>query len=298
MCSVDFFKTLEGAYAPNTIKAYQTDFTHYQRWCQKNHHKPENVCATVFVQYLDEMSRALTSATIQRRVASLSQIFKLSSTPNITREPEVLLALKKINRRLGRSQKQATPLTLKVMRKLQAICDNGIVGLRNRLLLQLGYESMRRRSEICEFRFDDVKTLPNGKHALLLRKSKTDQFGEGKLIPISDELVEMISHWQDEINQPYGYILRSFKRDLSVRESLDPAALNKILKSLQDKAQLKDIGELSGHSFRVGAAIDLLDRGEPFERIMLRGGWKSEKNALRYLRNWDDSDWLLVGEKY
>jgi len=115
---------------------------------------------------------------------------------------------------------QATPLTLEVMRKLQAVCDNSIVGLRNRLLLQLGYESMRRRSEICAFRFDDVKTLSNGKHTLLLRKSKTDQFGEGKFIPISDELVEMINHWQDCIKQTNGYILRSFKRDLSVRESL------------------------------------------------------------------------------
>ena len=59
------------------------------------------------------------------------------------------------------------------------MCDDGIVGLRNRLLLQLAYESMRRRSEICAFMLEDVKTLPNGTHALLLRKSKTDQFGEG-----------------------------------------------------------------------------------------------------------------------
>jgi len=109
------------------------------------------------------MSQELTSATIQRRIASLSQIFKLTSTPNITKEPVVLLELKKINRRLGRSQKQATPLTLEVMRKLQAVCDDGIVGIRNRLLLQLGYESMRRRSEICAFKFEDIKTLPNGK---------------------------------------------------------------------------------------------------------------------------------------
>ena len=170
------------------------------------------------------------------------------------------------------------------------------MGLRNCLLFQLGYESMRRRSEICTFRFDDVKRLPNGKHALLLRKSKTDQFGEGKLIPISEELVEMINHWQDRIKQTHGYILRSFKRDLSVRESLDPAALNKILKALQRKSQMKDIGELSGHSFRVGAAVDLLDKGVPLGKIMLRGGWKSENTALRYLRNWDDSDWVLLEE--
>jgi len=108
----------------------------------------------------------------------------------------------------------------------------------------------------------------------------------------------MINHWRDKIKQTDGYILRSFKRNLNVRESLDPATLNKILKILQRKAKLHNVGELSGHSFRVGAAVDMLDKGVPFERIMLRGGWKSENTALRYLRNWDDSDWLLVGENY
>ena len=244
------------------------------------------------------MGQSLTVATMSRRVASISRLLDLLKQPNPTKEPDVTLGLKRLKRNLGIAQNQATPLTLDVMRKLQTVCDNTIVGLRNRLLLQLGYESMRRRSEICAFKFEDVKTLPNGKHALLLRKSKTDQFGEGKLIPISDELVEMISHWQDKIKQTDGYILRSFKRDLSVRKSLDPAALNKILKLLQRKAKLQDIGELSGHSFRVGAAVDLLDKGVPLERIMLRGGWKSENTALRYLRNWDDSDWLLVGENH
>jgi len=76
---MEIFQQLEGAYAHNTIKAYKADFTHYQRWCHRNRHEPEDVCATVFVQYLDEMSQELTSATIQRRIASLSQIFKLSS---------------------------------------------------------------------------------------------------------------------------------------------------------------------------------------------------------------------------
>ena len=28
----------------------------------------------------------------------------------------------------------------------------------------------------------------------------------------------------------------------------------------------------SGHSFRVGTALDLLEQGEPLEKIMLKGG--------------------------
>ena len=102
-----------------------------------------------------------------------------------------------------------------------------------------------------------------------MRKSKTDQFGEGKLIPISEELVNLIGHWSETIRYEDGFILRSFKRNLSVRENMEPAAVNKILKMLQRKAKLTDVAELSGHSFRVGTALDMLERGVPLEKIML-----------------------------
>ena len=70
--------------------------------------------------------------------------------------------------------------------------------------------------------------------------------------------------------------------------------MNKISKMLQRKAKLKYIGELFGHSFRVGTALDMLERRVPLEKIMLRGGWKSESTAMRYLRNWNDDEWSLV----
>jgi len=36
----------------------------------------------------------------------------------------------------------------------------------------------------------------------------------------------------------------------------------------------------------VGAAFDLLKQGEGIEKIMLRGGWKTDSTAMKYLRNW------------
>jgi len=151
------FTSLEGAYAPNTIKAYRSDFEHLTRWCKQNKLNPLSLNGTQFVQYLEKMGQSLTVATMGRRVASISRLFDLLKQPNPTKEPDVILGLKRLKRNLGIAQKQATPLTLEVMRKLQTVCDNGIVGLRNRLLLQFGYESMRRRSEICAFKFNDVK---------------------------------------------------------------------------------------------------------------------------------------------
>lgn len=108
----------------------------------------------------------------------------------------------------------------------------------------------------------------------------------------------MIRHWKDNIKLTDDNIVRSFKRGFSARDSLDPTALDKILKFLQRKAKLHDIGERSGHSCGMGAAIDLRDRGVPLERIMLRGEWNPDNTALWYLRNWDDSNWLLARENY
>ena len=150
------------------------------------------------------------------------------------------------------------------------------------------------RAKICQFKFEDLQHHGNHKHALLLRHSKTDQYNEGKIIPISGELSEMISKWSLAIDQDSGYIFRSFKRNLSTNPSLTPASINHNLKSLQKKAGLNQIGELSGHSFRVGAALDLLDKNIPLEKIMLRGGWKSEASAMRYLQSWSDQDWLII----
>jgi len=69
-----------------------------------------------------------------------------------------------------------------------------------------------------------------------------------------------------------------------VQESLTPASINQILVKLQNQAGLKLDRNLSGHSFRVGAAVDMLLAGETMERIMLKGGWKSESTVMRYLR--------------
>lgn len=96
------------------------------------------------------------------------------------------------------------------------------------------------------------------------------------------------------IGQNNGYILRSFKRNLSIKGSLTPASINRILTNLQKQAGVNKIDELSGHSFRVGAALDLLNKGIPLEKIMLKGGWKSETSPMRYLQSWSDSNWLTV----
>jgi hypothetical protein len=92
--------------------------------------------------------------------------------------------------------------------------------------------------------------------------------------------------WKDKY-QLEGVILRSVDRHGSVGDRLSSGSIGTILNGL--KANLKnDVRNcrFSGHSFRVGAAIDLLEAGASLETIMLKGGWRSQDNAMNYLRGW------------
>jgi integrase len=191
-----------------------------------------------------------------------------------------------MHRKIGRAQQQATPLTKPLLNKLLSNCDNSIRGLRNQVLLRLGYETMRRRSELCAFKFEDICKGANGKPAIRLNFSKTDQFGTGKILPISQELFGLFGKWRTMISDE-GYILRSISRHGHIGNNLHPASVSTILKGLQKYLKMDSNEQpLSGHSFRVGAALDLLEQGEPLERIMLRGGWQTDSTAMSYLRNW------------
>jgi hypothetical protein len=108
------------------------------------------------------------------------------------------------------------------------------------------------------------------------------------MIPIGNDLVELLERWQITIGASSGYILRAVNKSGHVRESLHPASITRLLRELQDRAFgiSRDMPGLSGHSFRVGAALDMVNQGETLARIMLRGGWKTESTAIRYLRNY------------
>ena len=282
----DIFVKFHGAFAENTIRAYRSDFIQYQTWCVESRLEPIPAIADTMAMYVDYLSENNKSATIRRRINSLGTILKLSKNYDPTKQPEVILALKRMHRKIGRAQEQATPLTKDLLNQLLNNCDNTVMGVRNEVLLRLGYETMRRRSELCTFKFEDICQAPSGKPAIRLNFSKTDQFGTGKILPISQELFDLLEKWRRMIRDE-GYILRSINRHGHFGNNLHPASVSTLLKGLQKDLKMDSNEQpLSGHSFRVGAALDLLEQGEPLERIMLRGGWQSNTSAMKYLRNW------------
>ena len=280
----DLFYRFEGAFAPNTLRAYKADFKHLLCWCDEQRLDVTKLNGKDFANYLTRYAATLSTSTIRRRLASISTILDLSGWNNPTNTPDSILTMKRIQRLKGNWQKQASPLTQSVLTELLEVCDDSVAGQRNKVLLHLGYETMRRRSELCSFRFEDMALHQNGRVGIRLNYSKTDQFGVGRLIPISKGLYELINDWKQIAID--GHILRGLKPNGALTQKLSPGSISIILQNLQSAAGLNIEPPLSGHSFRVGRALDLLESGESLPKIMLWGGWKTESTVIRYLRAW------------
>lgn len=282
----EIFEKFDGAFAENTMRAYRSDFEQYSKWCANKSIPPIPATADNLAMYVDDLSQTCKSATIRRRVNSLGTMFKLSKNPDPSKNPEVVLAMKRMHRRIGRYQKQATPLTRDIIDIMLEKCNHDATGHRDRVLLLLGYETMRRRSELCNFKFADITKRQNKGHAIRLVRSKNDQEGTSRLLQISDKLHTLLMEWKHKY-QLDGFILRPVDRHGNIGSQLSSGSVVKILSKLNRNlgGEIENL-HYSGHSFRVGAAIDLLDAGASMETIMLRGGWRSRDNALQYLRFW------------
>ena len=109
--------------------------------------------------------------------------------------------------------------------------------------------------------------------------------------------------WLDTNEQSlFDETVEAFNNDFDPQTSIERVLISKMaectvrLMRIQNRenAMFDLASSEAGHSFRVGAAIDLLNKNIPLEKIMLRGGWKSETSAMRYLQSWNDSNWLII----
>ena len=67
---------------------------------------------------------------------------------------------------------------------------------------------------------------------------------------------------------------------------LEASAVSYILRQVQANIALpgnKKPRQWTGHSFRVGAAVDLFESGYTIEKVMRNGDWKSVQAGLRYV---------------
>ena len=249
---------------------------------------PDPLTLSEFIAYVSEKGRS--SATIRRAIAGISTIYRLNRKPDPSKDPEVVIAMKRMHRKLGRASSQAQAITSDVLDKLLATIDHSDRGIRDRTLLLIAYDTLCRRSELVSLQIQDVKTVEKvGKEhtTILLRRSKTDQESAGRWLHLSERAQAALKQWLEIIKEDKGPLFRGITNNHKITGQLGAGQVNRIYKKTARNAQLEEnlIERISGHSCRVGAAQDLVSSGASLPIIMSKGRWSKTDTVMRYVEH-------------
>jgi site-specific recombinase XerD len=282
-------------YPVNTLKAWRCDWVIYAGFCEPRilsalPATPETIAG--FVVYCKEAGKK--PATISRYLSTIARFHRAAELFNPCSSEAVQMELKGMTREVSVRQRQARGLGMKEIQEFLNSPGDNFQTLRERAMLCVAYDAMTRRSELIAIDVEDLKFLEDGTGRLLIKRSKTDQAGEGHVAYLSRQTVRYLKEWLKAAHIKEGAVFRriigrgtvTFDRKGRGRIGgrLSPEAVALAFKAVARYLKLpaEDIDCVSGHSVRVGATQDLLALNVDLASVMREGRWKTVRMPMRY----------------
>ena len=285
---------LEHSKAPNTIRAYQSDFSDFQFFCAKNGFRSIPSEPKVVSLYLTHLStKDAKMSTLKRRLVSIGVIHKLKGHYLDTKHPAIIENIMGIKRRKGSLQKGKKPMLINDLKQLIDVIDEqknqDIKKLRDRSIILIGFSGGFRRNEIVSLDYDDLDFVEEGLK-IQIRRSKTDQFGEGsvKALPYFDSSkycpVISLKNWIEISKIESGPLFRRFVKGSKLSKNrLTDQTVALLIKEYLNLAGINS-KNYSGHSLRSGFATSAAESGAEERSIMAMTGHKSTEMVRRYIK--------------
>ena len=168
--------------APATESAYASDWADFTAWCDSAERLP--LPAEPVTIGVSDRSGVLKVSTLNRRLAAITAMHRLGGHGLDGKHPAIALVLAGIRRTYGtRPVAKRALLTEDLRRIVRKLRIDTPGGCRDRALLLVCFGAAMRRSELIALDLDDI-TITQAGLTLLVRRSKTDQEGQGREIGI------------------------------------------------------------------------------------------------------------------
>ena len=287
-------RRLDGAYAPSTMKSYRVNVEKFVSWCDAMGYEAFPASVETLTAYLEDQAKYCAISTIQTGLYAIKKIHRLFDLPDVTRSEDINIVMRRIRRSKYSRPKQAKALTENHKNNFINALPHTEWGLRDKAIIALGYDILARRSELVAIKTADIEFRADGTAKILIRRSKTDQFGGGRIAFTSRETANLLSEWLDWRGEFIEYLFCPIYHGKALNRSLSPTSVKRVIKKAAVLAgfEEEDVAGFSGHSMRVGAAQDLLCAGFDTAAIMRAGGWKSVDVLARYLETAEHNVWL------
>ena len=284
---------LKTSKANNTLRAYKSDFRDFGGFCAKHGFKSLPSDPKIVSLYLTHLSKSSKISTLRRRLVSIGVVHKMKGHYLDTKHPVIIENLMGIKRLKGSKQTGKKPILINHLKQIINVINQEnieeIVKLRNKALILIGFGGGFRRTELISIDYEDLEFVEEGVK-ITIKRSKTDQFGEGmtKGLPyFTNEMycpVKNLKNWLKLSKIKNGPIFRRFAKGSSLTKyRLTDQSVVLIIKDCLKQAGIEN-QNFSGHSLRSGFATVAAESGADERSIMAMTGHKTTQMVRRYIR--------------
>jgi site-specific recombinase XerD len=284
---------LKNSKAKNTLRAYKSDFKDFDKFCSLHALGSLPTEPKIVALYLTYLSKKSKISTLKRRLVSISMVHKLKGHYLDTKHPIIVENLMGIRRIKGSYQNGKKPLLISHLKAIINVINEEQISqfkkLRDKSIILIGFAGGFRRSEIISINYEDIEFLEEGLK-IIIRKSKTDQLGEGMIkgLPYFDNEnycpVLNLKKWLEISKIKSGPIFRRFYKGLTLTDKrLSDQSVVLLMKRYLILAGIEN-KNFAGHSLRSGFATVAADSGADERSIMAMTGHKTTQMVRRYIR--------------
>jgi integrase/recombinase XerD len=274
------------------MRGYRSDFTTFETWCEENGRSSLPAATDTVAAFVDANATRVKPSTL-KRLCSIRKLHRLLSLPCPLDNEEVNLSMRRASRKQLSRPAQAYGVTANLRDKMIAVCSDDLTGLRDALMISIGFDMLGRRGEIVALAIGDLTLGSNGRYTALVRRAKNDPEGVCRLCKLSEATSRLIERWLLATDIDRGALLRPVFCSVTVSRHLTPFTVSRVIKKLASRVEElhADVASVSGHFLRVGAAQQFILNGYGILPIMRAGGWRSMNTVARYIEHVDIDVW-------
>jgi len=279
--------------ANNTLRAYKSDYKDFMIFCAKHGFDTLPTEPKIVALYLTNLSKTSKFSTLRRRLVSISMVHKLKGHYLDTKHPIIIENLMGIKRSMGSFQKGKKPILINHLKSIIDVINKQQIDelkkARDKTIILIGFGGGFRRTELISIDREDLEFVSEGLK-ITLKRSKTDQFGEGMIkgLPYftNENYCPIINlkKWLELSNIKTGSIFRRFsKGSILTNNRLTDQTVVLLIKNYLKLAGIEN-SNYSGHSLRSGFATVAAESGADERSIMAMTGHKTTQMVRRYIK--------------
>ena len=261
------------AHSESTRRSYAQDIKHFKAWGGEVPGTPNMVA-----EYIAAYGGHLKVATLEHRLIAIHRAHQDLELDSPVKTKLVKQTMEGIRRSFITAPRRVKALVKDDLVEIlvSVAKQKPLKAARDKAMLLLGWAAALRRSELVGLIVEDITKYDHGIE-LLIRKSKTDQHGQGQtvFVPMAKSKdrcpVLALRDWLELAEIEAGPLFRQVSRHdyLTGERGLTPQAVAQVVQAAVRAAKGDDAAlEVAGHSLRAGYATTGVEMGLQPTEIM------------------------------